>query len=348
MDLIITVLLTVFIFGLLILIHELGHYIAARSFKVGVKEFAIGFGPKIFQKQGKYNLFSIRAIPMGGFVSMIGETEDVEDESQKSVAFRSKPIWQRMIIALAGSAMNIISGLIVLAVLVISQKYYATNQIGAFNEGAVSNAQGLQVGDTVIKINDAKITNAQDLIFKIQVDGVKPLKLTVLRDGEEKVIENVQFKTITEQGVELAEPDFKVTRAEKTVGRVIKEVYEQSVSNVKMVYSLIGKTITGRFGIEGVSGPIGIGKTIDVVKDNPDPVRNLSFLFVTIALNLGIFNLLPVPMLDGGMIVFLIYEAIFRRRVPEKFETALTMFFMVLLILFAVFIGFKDIFSLFR
>lgn len=341
-----TILLTLLIFGLLVLIHETGHYIAARAFNIGVREFSIGFGPKLYQKKGKYNLFSIRAIPMGGYVSMIGETEEVEDEAEKSIAFRSKPIWQRVIVALSGSIMNILAGLIVLAILVASQKSYATTTIGAFTEDAVSNYQGLEVGDKIIKLNGKNIDSANDLFFLLQIDGIEPLDVTVLRDGEKKSF-SIQFNTISASGVLLASPDFKVQSVQRTFGRAISEIYHQSISNVKMIYRLIGETLKGRFGIEGVSGPIGIGEVVGEAKASSTPVRSLSSLFVTIALNLGIFNLLPIPMLDGGMIMFLIYEAIFRRRVPEKVEAAITMFFMVILILFAIFIAFKDTINLF-
>ncbi|MDD2269609.1 MAG: M50 family metallopeptidase [Eubacteriales bacterium] len=341
-----TILLTLLIFGLLVLIHETGHYIAARAFRIGVREFSIGFGPKLYQKKGKYNLFSIRAIPMGGYVSMIGETEEVEDEAEKSIAFRSKPIWQRLIVALSGSIMNILAGLIVLAILVASQKSYATTTIGAFTEDAVSNYQGLEVGDKIIKLNGKNIDSANDLFFLLQIDGIEPLDVTVLRDGEKKSF-SIQFNTISASGVLLASPDFKVQSVQRTFGRAISEIYHQSISNVKMIYRLIGETLKGRFGIEGVSGPIGIGEVVGEAKASSTPVRSLSSLFVTIALNLGIFNLLPIPMLDGGMIMFLIYEAIFRRRVPEKVEAAITMFFMVILILFAIFIAFKDTINLF-
>lgn len=341
-----TILLTLLIFGLLVLIHETGHYIAARAFKIGVREFSIGFGPKLYQKKGKYNLFSIRAIPMGGYVSMIGETEEVEDEAEKSIAFRSKPIWQRLIVALSGSMMNILAGLVVLAILVASQKVYYTTTIGAFTEGAVSN-KFLEVGDTIKKINGKNINSVNDLFFLIQIDGIEPLDITVLRDGEEKIIEDVKFNTVDPSGVKLASPDFIPSKVQRTFGRAVSEIYHQSISNVKMIYRLIGETLKGRFGIEGVSGPIGIGEVVGEAKASSTPVRSLSSLFVTIALNLGIFNLLPIPMLDGGMIMFLIYEAIFRRRVPEKVEAAITMFFMVILILFAIFIAFKDTLNLF-
>ena len=347
MDVITTILLTVLIFGLLVLIHETGHYIAARTFKIGVREFSIGFGPKLYQKKGKYNLFSIRAIPMGGYVSMIGETEEVEDEAQKNIAFRSKPIWQRMIVALAGSFMNILFGLIVLAVIVASQEKYATTTIGMFTEGAVSNYQGLEVGDKIIKINGKNVDSASDMLLKIQLDGIEPLDITVLRNGEEKTFA-IQFNTIVASGAKLASPDFKVQSVERTFSRAMNEIFDQSIYNVKMIYTMIGETFKGRFGIEGVSGPIGIGEVVGEAKSSDAPLMSISYLFVTIALNLGIFNLLPIPMLDGGMILFLIYEAIFRRRVPEKIETGLTMFFMIILILFAVFIGFKDAINLFK
>ena len=350
MDFIWTALLTIFLFGILIMVHELGHYLAARKFKVGIKEFAIGFGPKIFQKQGKYNLFSIRAFPIGGFVSMVGETEDVEDEAQKSSAFRNKPIWQRFIVAVAGSFMNILIGLIVMAVLVSTQEYYGSTTIAVFvndkETKSVSDVQGLQIGDEIIEVNGKKINIFQDLSYAISVYGIEPIDIVVIRNGAKVTVEDVQFNTITESGVLLGSIDFKVTKIEKNFGSVVHQTVYGSISTVDMLISSIGDTFRGRYGIEGVSGPIGIGEQIGETVKGENPIRNISSLFALIALNLGIFNLLPIPMLDGGMILFLIFEAIFRRRVPQKIETALTMFFMMLLILLGILVAFKDVFKI--
>ncbi|HBL84885.1 MAG: hypothetical protein A2Y17_06605 [Clostridiales bacterium GWF2_38_85] len=351
LDFLLTALLTIFLFGILILVHELGHYLAARKFKVGINEFAIGFGPKIFKKQGKYNLFSIRAFPIGGFVSMVGESEEVEDEALKSTAFRSKPIWQRFIVAIAGSFMNVLLGLIVMAVLVSTQSVYASTTIAEFintdETKSVSDLQGLQVGDQIIEVNGKKINVANDLVYAIMVDGIKPINIVVIREGKKEIL-TIEFNQITNQGTVFGDLDFKVARIEKTFGTVIHQTIYQSISNVDIVISSLVDTLQGRFGIEGVSGPIGVGNAIGGAAKQPEAVRNVASLFVTIALSLGIFNLLPIPMLDGGMIMFLIYEAIFKRRVPQKVEAALTMFFMMLLILLGILVAFKDVFTIIK
>ena len=169
MSVILTILYTVLLFGFLIFIHELGHYVAARSFGVGVREFAIGMGPKLKSWKGKVNDFSIRAFPIGGFVSMVGETsaDKPEEGDEGKVGLNTKPLWQRAIVVLAGPFMNLLTGFILMTVFVSCLHSLPTTTVGKFGSGSISNATGLQVGDEIVEIDGTSIRVYNDIAYEI-------------------------------------------------------------------------------------------------------------------------------------------------------------------------------------
>lgn len=347
-----TILITIFIFGLLIFVHELGHYIAARRCGVGIIEFAIGMGPKVFSWEGKYNTFSLRALPIGGFVSMIGEyTDEIEEKDKGKTPLADKSVLQRIIIVLAGPMMNILLAFIVMSILVMSGKYIYTAVVAEFHDGATSSAHGLMREDEIIEINGKNIYVYTDLSYKIVSDGIKPLEITVLRNGEKVHLTNVQVPTVNDGGVNYGSVDFKVWAKEKTVGAVIHQSFFQSVSTVYMTVDSLFDAIKGRYGADAISGPIGIGgeigEVIDAGNSFTDTIRNLATVLVFISISLGIFNLLPIPVLDGGMLLFCIIEAIRRKPMNKKVERTISGVFMVLLLTATVVIFLKDLVKLF-
>ncbi|MBQ7312057.1 MAG: site-2 protease family protein, partial [Clostridia bacterium] len=182
-----TIVIALFIFGFLIFIHELGHYLTARAFGVSIREFAIGMGPKLFshcsQKTGIR--YSLRVLPIGGFVSMFGEDEESEDEN----AFHRKPVWQRIIVTAAGAFMNLAVGVIVMSLLVMTQDILPSTEIGAFvqHEDGTPNytqAAGFQVGDKIVEIEGTRVRIANELVYEVMRRGIEPLDVTVLRNGE--------------------------------------------------------------------------------------------------------------------------------------------------------------------
>ena len=250
------ILLTIVTFSLLILIHETGHFMTARAFGVTVREFAIGMGPKLISHKSKKNgiVYSLRAFPIGGFVTMAGEDEDSEDEN----ALNKKPVWKRMVITAAGAVMNIILGIILMLVVVTSSPRICGTTVLRFAEnGALSDKSGLMIGDEILKVENARVHTAAELAYEIMRNGTEPLELTVKRNSEKIVLENVTFPTIVSGGIKYGLADFNTAEEEKTVGNVLEQTYFRSISTIKMIWQGLLDLVTGRYGFEQVSGPVG-------------------------------------------------------------------------------------------
>ncbi len=347
-----SLLVTVLVFGLLIFIHEFGHYIVARKFGVGIIEFAIGMGPRIATFKGKYNDFTIRAIPIGGFVNMVGEyDDDIPEEHQYKIPLCERPVWKRMLIVVAGPMMNLLLAFVVMVGVVASNEVLPTTVVHSFMEGSVSGEYGLMPKDEIIEVNGKKIRCFNDLSYKILADGIEPVDITVMREGERVVLENVRFGTETEDGIALGKQDFYIYVREKTVLNVFSEAFWQGCSTVYMTVDSLIDTFTGRYGIDAVGGPVAIGGEIDqTIKSSEDAgeaVRNIAVLTVMISVSLGIFNLLPIPVLDGGRLLFYIIELIRGKPMNPKYEQAISAVFMVLMLGLMFLVMFKDIVGLF-
>ncbi|MBQ8509932.1 MAG: site-2 protease family protein [Clostridia bacterium] len=330
--------------SLLILMHELGHYVAARIFHTPIREFAIGMGPRLLSHRSKKTgtIYAMRVFPIGGFVQMVGEDEESEDEN----ALCFKPVWQRMIITAAGAFMNLLVGAILMTVVVATLPNLGGTTVLRFTEeNALSQQSGLQAGDEVLRVNGARVHIASELAYEIMRNGVEPLELTVLRDESEIELPNVQFPTIVSEGMEFGMTDFVVLAEEKTVGNVIKQSFYRSISTVKMIWQSLFDLITGRYGLEAVSGPVGV--TTAVSEAASSGYQDFLYLVVVITMNLGIFNLLPLPALDGGRLMFQIVELIRRKPLPTEVEGYVHFVGIVLLMILMVVITFKDVMSLF-
>lgn len=343
---------TVFIFGLLIFIHEFGHYIVARAFGVGVIEFAIGMGPKIKTWKGKYNDFTVRAIPIGGFVNMVGEyDEEIPEEHQYKISLNERSVWKRMLIVVAGPFMNLLLAFVVMICVVCGSNGIGTAIVGEFTENSVSDEYGLQINDEIISVNGKTIHCYTDLSYKILSDGIEPVDIVVLRNGEEVVLNDVCFGSENAEGIVLGVMDFRVYAKEKTFGNVMKEAFWQSYSTVYMTVDSLVDTFTGRYGIDAVGGPVAVGEEVDQTIKQSDgfaeTMLNLATLVVMISVSLGIFNLLPIPVLDGGRLLFYIIEAIRRKPMNPKYEQAVSAVFTVLLFGLMAFVLIKDIAGLF-
>ena len=301
-------------------------------------------GPKLISKRSKKSgiLYSVRAFPIGGFVSMVGEDEESDDVN----ALNRKPVWQRMVITVAGAAMNLIIGFILMTVVVITSTSIGGTTILRFAEdNALSERSGLMIGDEIVKVGDTRVHIASELAYEIMRNGVEPLDITVRRDGEIVEIKDVQFPTIIEQGIQFGMTDFIVLAEEKTFGNVIEQSFYRSISTVKMIWQSLIDLITGRYGLEQMSGPVGV--TAVVSEAAKSSFTDYLYLVVVITINLGIFNLLPLPALDGGRLIFQIIELIRRRPVKPEFEGYVHFIGIVLLMLLMVVITFKDVMNLF-
>ncbi|MBO4264873.1 MAG: site-2 protease family protein [Clostridia bacterium] len=338
------ILLALAAFCILILIHEAGHFVAARIFGVTVLEFSIGMGPKLFSHTSKRSgtMYAVRLLPIGGYVRMAGEDEESDDPN----AFNNKAVWKRMIITAAGAFMNIVFGIIVMTFIVISSKGLASNVIYSFDENAVSQSTGLMVNDRILKFDGRKIHTGYDLSYAVTHDGTKPVSVLVLRNGNTVLLKNVTFGIQTEKGVAFGLPDFIVYAEEKNVPNVIKHAFYRSCNSITMIWESLIDLITGRYGIEAMSGPVGVTEAISTAaKSGSTQFLNL---LVLISMNLGIFNLLPLPALDGGRLFFMLIELIFRKPIDKNIEGYIHFAGIVILLAFMALISFKDIVNIFR
>lgn len=335
------------IFGFLIFIHEFGHFTMARLFKVTIEEFSIGMGPKVISKKSKKTgiNYSLRLLPIGGFVSMEGEDSESEDKN----AFTNKPVWQRIIITCAGAFMNIFIGIIVMSLIVAAQNTLPSNVIGAFVEDEngynYAYAAGLRLGDEIVRVDGTKVHIANETIYEIMRKGVNPIDITVIRDGETITLEDCVFPTIVENGTKYGNMDFKVLPEEKTAINVLKHAFYRSTSTIKMIWESLYDLISGRYGVESVSGPIGVTKALGEAAEQG--LDDLLYLAVVISMNLGVMNLLPLPALDGGRLLFELIELVRRKPVKREIEGYIHFAGLVMLMILMVVIGVKDIVGLF-
>ncbi len=340
------VVVALLLFALIITVHEFGHFIFAKLFKVKVNEFSIGFGPKIFSKKKGETLYSVRAIPAGGFCAMEGEDEDSSEDG----AFCNKKVWKRIIIVVAGAAFNILLGFILVATLLGIKGQYGTPVIHSFRENAVSNKDGgLMVGDKIIEVDGRNVYCYDDVIYFVTNSEDTTLDMTVIRNNQEVTLKNVSFESEIYEGQSFVNLDmiFKGEKCSiKKPFSFLKEAVLETVSMGRLVWMTLGDMITGRYGINDIMGPVGtVGAVSDAVSTS---MKSLLFMLALISVNLGIINLLPIPALDGGKVVLLAYEGVTRKKVSAKVESAVTIIGLSLLLLLMLVITGNDILRWFR
>jgi regulator of sigma E protease len=247
--------------------------------------------------------------------------------------------------------MNILLGIICMFALVgmesAADGYLASNTVAQFEEWSVSDKcdSPIMLGDKIIEVDGVGIHTGNELVYEILNQGYEPIDIVVIRDGERVVLKDVVFPTETASEVTFGNCDFKVARESVTFGSVIKHSVFRSFSSIKIIFDSIKDLIGGRYGAEAVSGPIGMADAVGTATKSG--FSSLLYLFILITMNLGVFNLLPFPALDGGRIIFLIIEAIIRRPVKKEVEQAINAAGILLLFGLMIFVTFKDIINLF-
>ncbi|NLG52714.1 MAG: RIP metalloprotease RseP [Clostridiales bacterium] len=337
------ILLVVVVFGLLITFHELGHFITAKLSGVRVNEFAIGMGPAIFKKQKDDTLYALRIIPFGGYCSMEGEDEDSDDPR----AFHKKPLRSRIAIVTAGSLMNLIVGFLVLVFVFAPVKEWNVPTLSNVEPWSTT-AGSLMPGDRILAIDDYRIVLFNDIFIGLDRGKTAPVyDIEVLRSGRKLKLEDV---TIKQQAVKI---DGKVTHrlglgfmvAESNFVSKTKYVILNAYNLVRMVKTGIFDLLTGTAGADEMAGPIGIAKImVDTAKES---MPSLWFLVAFISINLGIMNLLPLPALDGGRLMFLLVELVRRKPVNPKYEGYVHAAGFIFLMILMVIVAFNDILKLF-
>ena len=334
-------LVAVLLFLILILIHEFGHFIAAKLMGVRVNEFAIGFGPKLFSFKGKETEYLFKLIPFGGYCAMEGEDEDSND----SRAFCNKKPWRRFVIVIMGALFNLLLGLILIAIILSPADRFASTTVAYFDEGAKSKSTGLMENDEIIEVDGRRIYTTYDLSYAFTNIPDGKIDITVLRNGEEKLLKDVTFETKKYEGISYLTLDFKVWGIEKSFGTYITQTVKTAFSYGTVIVRSLIDLIGGEYGISAVSGPVGITKTVaDVASQN---LMDVLPIMALITINLGIFNLLPIPALDGGRLLFILFEMIARKPVPQKYESAVHAIGFIILIIFMILVMAKDIWALF-
>lgn len=340
------ILIAILFFGLIIFFHELGHFLFAKLFGVQVNEFAMGMGPTLFKFKKGETKYALRLLPIGGFVSMEGEDEESENER----AFCNKPTWQRFIIVAAGGIINLIMGVIIVAVMLCQSDLIGLPEIHSFEENSVSSVQ-LMAGDKIKEINDKKVYSEYDLGFLMARDGDGTMDFVVERNGEDVELNGVEFQTYEKDGTVMIVYDFIIRGVEPGFLNVAKNSVLQSVSIGRIVWISLLDLVTGRYGLSELSGPIGTVEYIADAAQTATQKMDYSYLLnmmAMITINIGLFNLLPLPALDGGRLFFMVIEMVARKPVPRKYEGWVHAVGLVLLLLLMLVISFSDIMRLIR
>ena len=348
----ISIIIFLIMLSILVVVHECGHFFTAKLFNTKILEFAVGMGPKIISKKFGDTFYSLRAIPFGGYVKMEGE----EAESDDPRSFSKLKAWKRLLVLLNGALMNFILGFILVLVLTSFAPALASTTVADFindsdNETVHISDEWLKENDSIIKINGAKVNTYADIGFELALAGKEAVDITVVRENEKVVLKDVKFPMKEHEGMQILCIDFRVYRLEKTVPNVLKTSVYETVSIGKSIYTTLRKLVSGGVSVSQLSGPVGMTQEVNKMVDTnniKETLLSIMYMLALISINLGIVNLLPLPALDGGRIIFVVYEIIAHKPIPQKYEGMVHMIGFVLLMSLMVFITFSDILKLFR
>ena len=351
------ILAAILIFGVLIAVHELGHFLAAKSCGVLVHEFAIGMGPAIWKKTKGETTYALRVLPIGGFCAMEGE----EEESDNPRALNNQGFFQKLVIYAAGSVMNFITGLLIVVILFSGAQAFYTAEITDIAEGSsMAQSGGLQVGDLILSVDGERVYNQGNVSMLLGLNTDGTYDFVVRRNGEKVKItdlamERREFTDVN--GGTYVGFGFTMNRIEKAnVFTRLRYSWNSTMDFVRMVRLSLEMMLTGQAGIGDLSGPVGIVNTITEVGQQSETVRdavdNIAYLAALIAVNLAVMNLLPLPALDGGKIFFLVINQVslllFRKQIPAKFENYIHVAGFILLLLLMAVVMFQDVWRLFQ
>ena len=396
MSFIVTFIAAVFVFSAVIAIHEFGHFMVAKLCGVQVNEFSIGMGPVLCKRVRKGTQYSIRALPVGGFVALEGEEspeskqaeENTDEEplsphsdadsspsrgakadagkpdlpplsgevaeptgsdgevSPSGIPLNEAPVWQRALIMLAGAGMNFVLGFVVMAILITAQNEPITSKVlYQVEENALCGQTGLQAGDKILAVNGRRCFVANDILYELMRTEDYTADFTVLRDGKKVELPGVQFDTWQDdKGESHMSLGFTVYGIKKTPLNVLKEAGNSVLYYGRIIFASLSDLLRGRESINDLSGPVGIVTAIGQAASYG--WQDLLELLALITVNVGIFNLLPFPALDGGKVVFLLIEGVTGHAVPEKIQSGLTVAAFALLFGLMIFATYNDILRL--
>ena len=396
MSFIVTFIAAVFVFSAVIAIHEFGHFMVAKLCGVQVNEFSIGMGPVLCKRVRKGTQYSIRALPVGGFVALEGEEspesnqaeENTDEEplsphsdadsspsrgakadagkpdlpplsgevaeptgsdgevSPSGIPLNEAPVWRRALIMLAGAGMNFVLGFVVMAILITAQNEPITSKVlYQVEENALCGQTGLQAGDKILAVNGRRCFVANDILYELMRTEDYTADFTVLRDGKKVELPGVQFDTWQDdKGETHMSLGFTVYGIKKTPLNVLKEAGNSVLYYGRIIFASLSDLLRGRESINDLSGPVGIVTAIGQAASYG--WQDLLEMLALITVNVGIFNLLPFPALDGGKVVFLLIEGVTGHAVPEKIQSGLIVAAFALLFGLMIFATYNDILRL--
>lgn len=396
MSFIVTFIAAVFVFSAVIAIHEFGHFMVAKLCGVQVNEFSIGMGPVLCKRVRKGTQYSIRALPVGGYVALEGEEspeskqaeENTDEEplsphsdadsspsrgakadagkpdlpplsgevaeptgsdgevSPSGIPLNEAPVWQRALIMLAGAGMNFVLGFVVMAILITAQSEPITSKVlYQVEENALCGQTGLQAGDKILAVNGRRCFVANDILYELMRTEDYTADFTVLRDGKKVELPGVQFDTWQDdKGETHMSLGFTVYGIKKTPLNVLKEAGNSVLYYGRIIFASLSDLLRGRESINDLSGPVGIVTAIGQAASYG--WQDLLELLALITVNVGIFNLLPFPALDGGKVMFLLIEGVTGHAVPEKIQSGLIVAAFALLFGLMIFATYNDILRL--
>ena len=348
------ILAAILVFGVLIAVHELGHFMAAKACGVRVNEFSIGMGPALWKKQKGETQYSLRLFPVGGFCAMEGEEEDSDDPT----ALNNQGFWAKLLIFAAGAAMNFIAGLLIILVLYADAQAFYVPVVAGFADGCpLESADGLQEGDRLLRIDGEKVSVYSDISLLMGLNKTGAFDLQIERNGEVITLRDftMERREYTDQnGKAYTGYGLYFGAEEATLGRKLSYSWNNAMDFARLVRLSLQMLVTGQAGVKDLSGPVGIVSTMTQVGEQAATTRaaveNIAYLAALIAVNLAVMNLLPLPALDGGKIFFLVINAVsmqlFKKQIPAKYENYIHFAGLILLLALMAVITFSDVWKL--
>ena len=372
MTILITFLASLLVFGAVIAIHEFGHFAAAKLSGIQVNEFSIGMGPALLKKIVGGTQYTLRLLPIGGYVAMEGEGSPESEQAQRErdareddgdqedaclnpippeqrtgIPFPEAAVWKRAIVMAAGPLMNFVLGFaVLLGLIAFRSDPIASRVIYRIEEGALCGQTGLQPGDEILAVNGRRCFIANDIVYELVRTRNTQADFTVLRDGRRVELPGVRFDTYQDEaGGTHMDIGFVVYALEKTPANVWKESLNSELYYGRIIFTTLVDLLRGRESINNLSGPVGIVSAISQAASYG--LTDLLEMLVLITVNVGVFNLLPIPALDGGRLVFLAAEAVIRRPVSQRLQEGLTVATFILLFGLMIFATYNDVIRLF-
>lgn len=351
MNFIITLLLLIIILSVIIFIHEFGHFITAKKCGVYVDEFSLGMGPVIWKYKPKKSetTYSLRAFPIGGFVSM-AEKQSPEIKLKKNQVLENKSFIQKLCVLLMGIVMNFVLAIVLFF---ISGLFYgrptSDSIIGAVLDSSPAQNAGIEVGDKVLSINGTKTSSWDDIILEISAKKLEKTYTFVVEksSGDTATYNVVPLVEETENGEKRTFGiGSNVTKYEKGFVNALKYGIEGFISNLNTIFKVIGSLFTGKVSLDSLSGPVGIYSIVDTLKSSG--LQAILYLTAYLSINVGVINLIPIPVFDGGRVLLVIIEAITKKKTSDKTEAIINYVGFGLMILLMLYVTFNDIIRLIR